>query len=157
MRTIKDVQQQMEKIDQTDNFAQELISKSKFSPPKAYSMAEPVYRVPELNRAVRSLPDLEPVHTLFESKIPPQVSVPKTLEIAPKLAQFVKDNPKASPLAIAYEIEKKGYDAQTWLQYLTDHAKELNLRQRQSDQTSTPMNVVPTMNDWWLSSFSGLE
>jgi len=85
------------------------------------------------------------------------VSIPATLRAAPDLVKFLVDNEDASPLAIAYEIEKKGYDASTFLQYVTDNAKSLNLRPRQSDQASTPINTVTPWNDWWLSSFSGLQ
>jgi hypothetical protein len=157
LRSMKELQNKMEKLDQTDNFAKKLISKNKLSPKLAYAIAEPVSRVPQISSLIKGLPTLEAVETIAESKVPPNVSIPKTLEIAPRLAELVKNNEKASPLAIAYEIEKKGYDPETWLQYVTDHAPELNLRQRQSEQASTPINIVSPWNDWWLSSFSGLD
>jgi hypothetical protein len=158
LRSMKDLQNKMEKLNQTDNFAKNLISRNKLSPKLAYAIAEPVSRVPELGQTIRNLPALEQVKkSIALPKVPLGVSIPKTLEIAPRLAQLVKNNEKASPLAIAHEIEKKGYDAKTWLQYITDHANELNLRQRQSEQSSTPINAVSPWNDWWLQSFSGLD
>lgn len=157
LRSMKDIQNKMEKLGETDNFAKNLISRNKLSPKLAYAIAEPVSRVPQISSVIKGLPKLEAVETIAESKVPPEVSIPKTLEIAPNLAQLVKNNEKASPLAIAYELEKKGYDPETWLQYVTDHAKELNLRQRQTEQSSTPINIVSPWNDWWLSSFSGLD
>ncbi len=153
LRAMKGLQNKMEMLGETDNFAKKLIASNKLSPTLAYAIAEPVTRVPELGYAMKSLPSIE----IRGSRPPAQISVPKTLEIAPRLAQIVKNNEKASPLAIAHELEKKGYDPQTWLKYITDHQKELNLRQRQSEQAETPMNIISPWNDWWLSSFSGLD
>lgn len=156
LRTMKNVQGVMEKLDQTDNYAKELISKNKLSPEMAFSIAEPVSRVPEVNGFIKGLAKLEDIGTA-RNNYTPDNAVAKTLEIAPELARLIKDNPKASPLAIAHEIRKKGYDPQTWLQYVTDNAKKLNLKERQTDQASTPLNAVTPWNDWWLQSFTGIE
>lgn len=160
LRSMKELQHKMEALDQTDNFAKKLISKNKLSPVLAYAIAEPVSRVPQISGILRSLPslkmELSPGTNTF-LPVAASVSVPKTVAIIPKLAELVKNNEMASPLAIAYELDKKGYDAQTWLQYLTDHARELNLKQRQSEQSSTPLNLVSPWNDWWLQSFSGID
>lgn len=153
LRSMKELQNKMEKLNQTDNFAKELISKTQLSPTLAYAIAEPVSRVPVLASNIKGLPSIK----IRDATPPSQIAVPKTLEVSPKLAELVKNNEKASPLAIAYELEKKGYDPQTWLQYLTDHASELNLRQRQTEQSSSPPNIVTPWNDWWLQSFSGLD
>lgn len=156
LRSIKSIQQTMEAMNQTDNMAKQMITKQKISPTLAYGLSEPVHRIPALNQEIKKLPTLEQTHTAFESSVPYYVSVPATQLIAPRLAEYVKNNPKASPLAIAYEIQKKGYDADTFLQYLTDHP-ELNMKQRQKEQVDTPRNLVTPWNDWWLSSFSGIE
>lgn len=153
LRSIKDLQQDMEKLDQTDNFAKQLISKNKLSPQFAYANAEPVSRVPELNSFLKNLPQGNAIETLAETVY----DIPGTMEIAPQLARFLKNSDKASPLAIAYELQKKGYDASAWLKYVTDHKSELNLKQRQSEQAATPINAMIPWNDWWLSSFTGIE
>lgn len=153
LRSMKQLQEEMEKLDQTDNYAKELISEAKLSPQMAYAQAEPVYRIPSLNSYIKSLPEGKSQETLAETVL----DIPGTLKIAPNLAKFVKDNEKASPLAIAYELEKKGYDPETWLKYLTDNSKKFNLRKKQSDQAITPINIITPWNDWWLSSFSGLD
>ena len=157
IRSINQLQKEMEELDQTDNAALQLVKDAQVSPQFAYAAFEPVKRVPKMASFIKQLPALAPMHTIFESKVPPSISVPKTLEIAPELAKFVKDNDKASPLAISYEIQKKGYDPSTFLQYLNDHAKELNIKKRQSEQAATPLNTIDPWNDWWLSSFSGIE
>lgn len=156
LRSIKALQNKMEELGETDNFAKKLISESKLSPQMAYGQAEPVNRVPALNGLIKSLPELSRPHA-GGLKVKPSSAPKKTLEIAPRLAKIVSENPKASPLAIAYELDKKGYDAETWLQYVTDHARDLDLRQRQAEQAATPINLIAPWNDWWLSAFSGLE
>lgn len=153
IRSINKLQDSMEKIGETDNMAKNLIAKNKFSPQFAYAAAQPVRKVPGLSSEIKSLPPANVQETLFETVR----DIPGTLKIAPKLANFVKKHENASPLAIAYEIEKLGYDGRTWLKYLTDNSNELNLRQRQSEQTTTPINITTPWNDWWVSSFSGLD
>jgi len=153
LRSMKELQNKMEALDQTDNYAKQLISENKLSPKMAYAIAEPVSRVPSVNSFIKNLPEGNSESTIAETVY----DVPGTLRIAPQLAKFVKENEKASPMAIAHEIEKKGYDASTWLQYLADHSNELNMRQRQSEQATTPLNTIAPWNDWWLQSFSGIE
>lgn len=155
--TLNQLQKDFEDLDASDEFASEMQSNNQISPQLSYAIAQPVKKVSGLNNTIKNLPDLEKTETLFESKVDPKVAIPKTLEIAPKLAKFIKENEKASPLAIAYEIEKKGYDSATFLKYLAEKANDLNLKKRQSDQVATPINIITPWNDWWLSSFSGLE
>jgi hypothetical protein len=149
LRSMKEIQNKMESLDQTDNYAKKLIASNQLSPKLAYAIAQPVSKVPGLNATLSKLPNNE----LKNYKNPKL----ETLKVSPELAKFVKDNEKASPLAIAHELDKKGWDGSAFLEYVTDHANELNLRQRQSEQTSTPINLVAPWNDWWLSSFTGIE
>ena len=153
LRSLKNLQKDMKKLGQTDNFAKRLQSEIKLSPKMSYAIAEPVSDIPGLNLELQRLPEGNVNETPFETIY----DVPGTLEIASRLAKYVKENELASPLAIAHELEKKGYDAAKWLQYLTDHSDELNLRKRQSEQASTPLNIVTPWNDWWLSSFTGIK
>lgn len=157
LRSFKELQKKMKELGETDNAAKEAIAKNKLSPKMAYAQFQPVSDVPQLNNFLKKLPNLEKIETLFETKDDPSISIPKTLEIAPELAKFVKENEYASPLAIAYELEKKGYNPSTFLQYVTNNSKSLNLRARQSEQASTPINITTPWNDWWFSSFSGIE
>jgi len=156
LRSMKEIQKRMEELDQTDNMAKQMISKNNISPMFSYAVSEPIHRVPELNKVMKELPALSKAETLFETLPNFEVAVPATQAVAPRLAKFIKDNPKASPLAVAYELQKKGYDPNTFLQYLTDHP-ELNLKQRQAEQAATPINVVAPWNDFWLQAFSGIE
>ncbi len=157
LRSMKEIQKEMRNLGQTDNYAKKLISENKVSPQFAYAIAEPVHETPKLNSMLRNLPDLERTETLFESKVSPDISIPATLDASPGLAKFLKDSDITSPMAIAHELDKKGYDSSTFLKYVSDHAKELNLRKNQIDQLSTPRNLINPLNDWWLSSFTGIE
>lgn len=178
--SIRGLQNEFEKIDQTDNFAKKLQSENGFSPPFSYAMAQPVYKVPEAAKIIQGLPDLQGTErggalagtvagsllggipgaiagSIFGNQAIRPKAIEATAQIAPQLAEIVRKNEKASPLAIAHELAKKGYDPQTWLSYLVNHSDDLNLRSRQSEQANTPYPSDIYMNDYWLSSFSGLE
>jgi len=152
---ISRIQNQMEKIDQTDNMALKLISDSKLSPGFAYALSQPVNKVPELNTFLKKLPTLESKEGLVETVGDPR-AFEKTLEIADQVGEYVKNHPNASPQAISYELERKGYDGQAILNHLSENSKRFNLRQRQLDQLNYPKQVG-TFNDWWLQSFSGIR
>lgn len=152
---IQRIQNEMEKIDQTENMALKLISDSKLSPGLAFSLSQPVNKVPELNKFLKGLPNLSPTETLFETVGSPQ-SFEKSMEIADQIGEYVKAHSNASPQAIAYELDKKGYDGQAILNHLSENSKRFNLRQRQLDQLNYPKQVG-TFNDWWLQSFSGIR
>jgi hypothetical protein len=154
LASIKGIQKRMEDLDQTDNAAKLMIAQNKITPQLAYATMEPVSRVPELNNFIKSLPSNKRPENLGVRS--PDAAA-KTLEIAPQLAQFVKNDKKSSPLAIAYELEKLGYDGSTWLQYFNNNINTINPKQRQAEQGRTPLNVSRGLNDFWLESFTGIE
>lgn len=153
LRSLKGIQKKMEDADQTEEYAQTLIADGQLTPNFSYSIAQPVNKVPALNSFLKNLPEGNRQETLAETVF----DIPATVKIAPSLASIVKQDKKASPLAVAYELQKKGYDSGTFLQYLVDHADELNLTTRQARQAATAQNIQTPWNDWWLSSFSGIE
>lgn len=147
LSSIQALQDKFEKRGDTENFADTLISKGKFSPLQAYSMAQPVKKVPALNNELFKLKDVFSTRTedpVFETK-----------SIAPKLAKNLGQ--KGSPLAVAYELKRKGYDANTWLDYLQENREELNLQDWQGRQLDKPRNLLPEFNDWWLNAWSGID
>jgi hypothetical protein len=79
----------------------------------------------------------------------------KTLEISKSLSKSLGKT--GSPLAVAYELQKKGYDPQIWLDYLTENADELDLPPSQQRQLAKPDSFTGTWGDWWLKSFTGVE
>jgi hypothetical protein len=65
---------------------------------------------------------------------------------------------EGSPLSIGYEIQRKGYDFETWKQYLLDNFDNLNLTENQKQELQKPKpGFFGRMNDWLLKSFSGIK
>lgn len=164
LTSIKSLQKEFEKRDDTRNLAYRLQSSANISPAFSYALAQPVKSVPELSKEIKEIPNFwsaiwkEKIvpSELITGEFEPRVRLEKSLEISQKLAKYVKENAKASPLAIAYELQKKGYDPGVWISYLNENAQDLNLRQDQLDQLQQPGTLTGTLNDWWLSAFSGL-
>ena len=152
LRAMKATQETMEKLNSTDLFAHEMMGENKTSPKLSFAIAQPVKRVPALGNAIKQLPDIK-----IKSTHIPGSNISETLKISPQLGEYVKNNDKASPLAIAYELEKKGYDPRTWLQWVTDNSQKLNIRQKQREQLEVPLLPIDPIADWWLQSFSGIE
>lgn len=155
LRNLRNIQNDFEKRNDTRNMAAQLISVNKLSPQMAYSISEPVSKSPEINKILKSIPTLEGTETLFETVKDPD-SIQKTIEISEKILPFI--NGKGSPLAIGYELEKKGYDLRTWLDYVEKNKHRLNnFTTQQNEQLSMPIPTMPLWNDWWLQSWSGIE
>lgn len=148
--TLKALQSDFEKRNDTRNFAETLV-KNGNSYPMAYAIAEPVHREPALNKELSRIPAIN--ETI--SRLNPIDPIAKTLEIAPKISKLLGSN--GSPLAVAHELEKKGYDGSTWLDYLIEHRDDLDLKESQAKQLDKNRNLIPTLNDWWLSAFSGIK
>ena len=61
-----------------------------------------------------------------------------------------------SPLAIAHELEKKGYDPVVWKEYLNNSG--INVTDEQRDQIKKPQPTFHGfLNDLWFDSISGVE
>ncbi len=163
LNNIKSLQKEFDARNDTENFADSLISKNNLSPMNAYSQAEPIYTLPDLNREISKIPVIKKGIDFKEGYakplVPQEYVDDETLKISKKLAPLLKEktNEKRSPLAIAYELQKKGLNPDIWIDYLTTHQNELNLSARQARQLYKPRNWGGTLNDWWLSSWSGLE
>ncbi len=155
-RNIENLRKEFEKRDDTRNMADSLVADVGLSYPMAYAQAQPVHKNKELNSKIKSIPTLEKTEHLFTTDIPNQKE--KTLKVSEDLAQIFKKNKDISPLAVAYELDKKNYDMGEFLQYLTDHQDELNLGVQQVEQLTKSFNTLnPPMADWWLQSWSGIK
>ena len=153
LSSYNNLQNKFAKRDDQRNFADKLISSAGVSPTYAYSQAYPVHNVPELNREIKGLKDLKSIRITAPGFADEATS--RTLEIAPKLAAALGD--KGSPLAVAYELEKKGYDPDAWIEYVTNHVDDLDLKKSQADQLSKPRNHFGTLADWWLQQWTGIR
>jgi len=144
LRNIESLQKDFKKRDDTENFADTLIDSSGLSPLMAYSMADPVKEYKQLNSYISKLPRINDT----KSEDPAY----ETEKISENLFNMMGEG---SPLAIAYELKRLGYDPNTWLDYVTKNKDKLKVKQGR--QVDKPVNVFGTLNDWWLSSWSGIE
>jgi len=154
--TFKRLQKEFAERDDTKNLAEQMQVYNGISPMLSYSLAQPISEHPEIVKNLKSIPKLKAVETIAETVYPD--SIEKTKEIAPKLASLLK-NSDASPLAIAQELKKKGYDPTTFLDYLSENkgVDKLDLRPSQVDQLTKETDyLIGPLNDIWLSQWTGL-
>lgn len=146
--------------------ADSLIAENGLTPQFAYASLYPVSDIKDLNNELKSLPNIQPKIEKAPG-IPGLAGIGKarpknadadklTLQVAPRLARSM--GVEGSPLSISYELEKKGYNPQVWKQYLLDNQDQLNLTSHQKDELQKPRpSFFGWLNDWWLSSFSGVK
>ena len=149
VRIIKSLQKNFKERGDTENFADMLIARNKLSPMFSYSLADPVKDYPKINKEIESIKDLETIETIAGAAKNP-LSKEKTLQISERLSNYLKNG--GNPLSIAYELDRKGYDPQTWLDYVDEHREELNLRENQIRALNKPINVTTPLNDLWIKS-----
>lgn len=160
-QTIKSLQRRFADRGDSENFADQLIAKSDLSPSTAYAMAQPVRENKELNAAMSKIPAVQRI-VQHPGRNPVKGSNEKIEDIQRKTLEISKVLSKSlgktgSPLSVAYELQKKGYDPQIWMDYLTEHADELDLPPSQQRQLAKPDSFTGTWGDWWLKSFTGIE
>jgi len=146
LREINSIQKKFQERNDLENFADTLIAKNGLSPAKAYYLAYSPSNSKKLNSEISNLPKIHETRTEDPSY--------ETLQIAPKIAKEM--GKEASPLAIAEELAAKGYDPSEFIKYVDKNRKELDLSERQARELDKPRNLIPTMNDFWLFSMSGL-
>lgn len=159
LRNLKSLQKNFESRDDTRNLAKHLIADSGLSPSLSYSIADPIYALPDLNKEVSQIPNLSRKSVALELNDPVAMQDirDKTLEVSKKLAPFLKKHERASPLSISRALEKKGYDPKVFLEYVEDNRDELNLKPNQTEQLGIPETFLGRINDWWLKDFSGFD
>lgn len=142
--------------------ADSMIADNLVTPEFAYARMYPVSDIESLNNDLKKLPDIS-VKTEKVIGLPGLAGLgrsntsnnkQKTLEIAPRLARSM--GLEGSPLAIAYELEKKGYDPQVWKDYLIENNINLSDHQRDELQKTQP-SFFGKLNDWFFRSFTGVE
>jgi len=156
LNSLESLQKKFEKRNDSRNLADLLIKKGQVSPLYAYSFAQPVKKVPELNKAIKSTQNYNKIAPLFSFSKGEDLRN-KTLEVSEKLAPLLRGNDKASPLAIGYELKKLNYDPEIWLDYLNRKQEDLGLSPLQIDQLGKPINFFNPWNDVWLSEWTGIE
>jgi hypothetical protein len=163
------IQKGFKKRGDVRNLAQTMIHKNNYSPMLSYSLADPIKDYPELNSFMGKLPRADnqilakPARSFVRSLGFQLEGTPeeKTSEIAPKLAEVIKKG--GSPLAMAYELDKLGYDADVMMKYLVDNQIDLDLSAQQIEQLGVERNFNPVtnprvfLNDLFFKTWSGLD
>jgi hypothetical protein len=126
---------------------------------KAYYIAYPNSEIPELNNILSKLPDVKPKLSTKRGFLETQHTdyKPEAIlnQVMEKLAKSIgKDG---SPLAVAEELQSKGYDPSPFLNYLDANQVKLDLTPRQIDELGKPRNFFPTLNDIWLFKLTKQE
>jgi len=150
LQTYKALQKKFEFRDDTKNLADKIVATNKTSYPFAYSVAQPISNEPKLAHNLRSIPK---VPSKFEQGYYQHVEKKDISNKFPELAKSLGE--KGSPLAVGYELKKKGYDSIPWYDYLLKNSD--NLKKFQVDQLEKTRNEFSPLNDYWLSEWSGLE
>lgn len=147
--------------------ADSLIASNGLTPEMSYAQMYPVKEQRALNHAINSLPDINMSVNKVVGAGPGLAGVgvsaksnkeiaKKTLDISPRMALAM--GKEGSPLSIAYELRKKGYDTDVWNKFLLDNKENLNLTTHQIKELGKPKpGFFGWMNDWWLKSFTGVE
>lgn len=160
LKSIKSLQNKFDENDDTENFAKSLISEGQHSPKVAFSLAQPIYKVPELNREMKNIKPLTETDVyknvyqkgFSKGQTPESISKESTLAVSKKLFPLL--GKKGSILAVANELDNLGYDSDEWLDYVEENRDKLSVAQaRQLDEP----RAYKTLDDWWLSSFSGID
>lgn len=141
---------QLQKDAKKGNFQKEaadsMIGENLVTPQFAYASMYPVSDIPKLNDELNSLPEIK--KNKGQSGFIPYSKF-ESLSDAMGLT--------GSPLSVAYELEKKGYDPRYWKKYLSD-SEHLNLSDYQRDELKKPQpGYFGLLNDWWLKAFTGVK
>ena len=163
IRSMSALQTNAKKYGYQKEAADSMIADNGVTPQFAYATMYPVSDIKPLNDTLKSLKDVKPIVDLGIEKFGDYVTGGKlnpkyrTLEqIMPKLAKDM--GKEGSPLAISYELEKKGYDSSPWKQYLADNQDDLNLTSNQINELQKPQpSFFGWLNDLWLKSFTGVK
>jgi len=141
------------------DLAEEMIGETLISPELAHAQMLPVSENNKLHEILRSLPNIERkvekvagLPGLAGMGVSPtsKKSKDETRKIAPELLKAMGTT--GSPLAIKYELDKKGYDGSEWTNYLADHRGELTGDQY-SELGFTQKSFMALLNDLWFKYF----
>lgn len=164
LSSIKSLQQGAKEGGYQKEAADSMIAENGVTPQFAYATMYPVSDIKPLNDVLKDLPNITPMIEKIAGapglsglgRARPNNANQKklTMDVVPKLAKAM--GLEGSPLSVAYELDKKGYDSQIWKDYLRDSG--INLSDYQRDELEKPQpGFFGWLNDWWLKSFSGVK
>jgi hypothetical protein len=164
LTSIKGLQQNAKNGNFQKEAADSMIADNGVTPQFAYATMYPVGDIKPLNDELKKLPNIKPrLEKVSGSPGLAGINLARpnnenqkqlTTDIVPKLAKAM--GLEGSPLAVAYELDQKGYDSQIWKDYLLN--SDINLSDYQRDELEKPQpGFFGWLNDWWLKSFSGVK
>jgi hypothetical protein len=154
-RSLESLQNDFKKRKDLENFADSLVGRNGLSYGKGYFLAYPPKDFPEVNKEINALPKKKT--TNFEKGFPELIKNEKeTLEFAKKIAPIIKKS-GASPLSTAEAIRQRGYDPDTFLDYLVKNKDQLDFTGRQNRELDKTRNWFPSLNDLWLFLGAGMD
>lgn len=158
---LKNFQQEAKKEGYQQQGADQLVTELNVTPQYAYAQMYPVKDNAKLNDLIKSLPDIKS-RTMTRPLIMgtvnelPGYAEKETKKILNQLSEAMGFH--GSPLSIAHELEKKGYDSETWKEHLLKNKQDLNLTQDQIYELGkTKPGFWGKLYDLWFGSFSGVE
>jgi len=140
--------------------ADQMVTELQVTPQFAYSRMYPVKEIGELNNIIKSLPDIkgriaEVPQPGMKGSVQEHVDM-ETRKICGKLAAAM--GLKGSPLSIAYELEKRGYNPVIWKEFLQRNSRLINLTNEQNNELGKPQpGFWGKMNDLFLRDSTGVE
>jgi hypothetical protein len=158
IRNLNSTRDQFKKRGDLRNYADKLISTQGLSPSKAYHLAYPNSDVPNLQKTLGKLPDVNPKASATSGFLESKTDYnPDAIlnSIVPTLASNLGN--QGSPLSVAEDLQAKGYDPDIWLNYLSQNKEKLDLTLRQIDELSKPRHWFPNLSDIWLFKLSGQD
>jgi hypothetical protein len=130
------------------NLAEKLRATKEISSKLAYSLAQPVYRVPELNKELKTIPSLGAMQ-----KVNPEQRKNQTMRVMKILTPML--GTEGSPLALINELENKGYDGQIARKYMIDNQEKMNdLQKAQLEIQDGPLDGL---NDRFFKDMTGIK
>lgn len=166
LNSMKSLREKFASRNDLRNYAQTLMSSTQITPEMSYSQAYPVNKYPELNDVLKDIPDASKNKNMSRQMpgwiprygaLPPQEGELKkeTLRISKKIFDVLGD---ASPLSVSYELNKKGYPADIWIDYLIENKSKLkNFSAEQEDQLGISTGAMFNLNDYWLKEWTGIK
>ena len=151
-RSINALQKTFKEEGDLENFGDTLVAQG-YTPTKSYSKAYPLKDFPELRKEIEKMKRIpRDTKGLTEAGIMEFDKLRKSREekMFPILAN--KLGKEASPLSVAHELYARDYDPVSWLNYLDENRKKLNLSERQIRELGKDRSALINLKDLWLES-----
>lgn len=145
VKELEPMRKRFEERGMLENFADTIQSKLTLSPKRAYAIAYPLDEKSPLFQGLEKLPKLNPAE--FSTKAIRRVQSEKFIP------QIADDLGNASPLAVADYLQKKGYDADSFLDYLIDNEPLFDFSEQQQRELSKSRKTFGAIGNIFFDTF----